>query len=119
MTKSPSGDLVAELTDLLDREMHALRAGELDSVMRLSQQKETLIDALNDAAPERDPGLRQLQQKMLRNQGLLEGTLQGIREVAGRIAALRRVRRTLETYDSTGRKCTIDGDTTHKMRKRA
>jgi len=45
--------------------------------------------------------------------------LSGIRAVADRVAALRRVRDTLETYDQSGRKTAISTLRTGQVEKRA
>jgi len=50
---------------------------------------------------------------------LLDGALEGIRRVASRMAAIRQVRRSLATYDETGKRRTIDGTMAHNIEKRA
>jgi flagellar biosynthesis/type III secretory pathway chaperone len=110
--------LIDELDTLLDTERTALLAGDIDAMGRLLEQKESLIDALNTLAADTPP-LDGLQAKVVRNQALLDGALQGIRRASARMAALRRVRRSLETYDASGQKQTIEGEVVHKVEKRA
>ena len=50
---------------------------------------------------------------------LLDGAREGIREVAGRMAELRRLRNGLETYGSDGRKHNVDVRTEHTLERRA
>ena len=50
---------------------------------------------------------------------LLDTALEGIRAVADRVSALRRVRDTLETYDQTGRKTTFESMHKGRVEKRA
>lgn len=112
--------LIDQLDELLDAERRALLIGQLDAIAAIAEEKERLIDALNAMEPEESrPALKDLQSKVARNQVLLDGALQGIRKVAARLAALRRIRRSLETYDATGRKQTIQGEVEHKVEKRA
>lgn len=119
MTDSTPQTLIDRLDDLLDAEREMLLKGELDMMAGIAGEKEILIDALNALEPERHPELGDLQSKVARNQVLLDGALQGIRKVARRLAALRRIRRTLETYDARGQKRTIQGEVDHKVEKRA
>lgn len=119
MTKDPAQTLIDRLDYLLEEERCALLAGDLDAIGPLLRRKEALIDALGGIAPAGGDGLKGLQDKVARNQALLEGALQGIRKVAGRMAAFRRIRRSLETYDAEGRKLAIPGEVDHKIEKRA
>ena len=118
MTETTAQTLVDALDDLLEAERDALLKGDLDAIAGLLERKECLIDALNDPELEAAP-LEGLQAKVTRNQALLDGALQGIRRAAARMAALRRVRRSLETYDEDGRKRTIEGEVVRKVEKRA
>jgi hypothetical protein len=119
VNNSTAQNLIERLDDILDHERAALLKGDLDTIMRLAPAKEALIDALNGTADAEEADLEGLQGKVTRNQVLLSGTLQGIRKVATRIAALRRIRKSLETYDASGRKQTIEGEIDHQVEKRA
>ncbi|WP_299847505.1 flagellar protein FlgN [uncultured Roseovarius sp.] len=112
-------DIITRLDELLELERAALLQGELDKIPVLLEEKERLIDALNAGQPDASLSLEELQLKVERNQALLDGALQGIRKVAARMAAFRRIRRSLETYDETGRKRTIQGETERRVEKRA
>lgn len=111
--------ILASLDDLLDRERIALLNGDLDAISRGLREKERLIDALNALHGDQDEDLSAIRNKAQRNQILLESALSGVRAVADRVAALRRVRDTLETYDQSGRKTAISTLRTGQVEKRA
>lgn len=119
MTDRSLQDMIDRLDILLDRERRCLLEGDLDGIAPIAEEKERLIDALNASDPADGPALAPLQDKVARNQLLLDGALQGIRKVAARLAALRRIRRSLETYDARGRKQTIEGEVDRRVEKRA
>lgn len=119
MTEPTAQDLIDKLDKLLETERAALLAGDLETIGHLLEQKEHLIDRLNMIAPPDQPALAGLHHKVTRNQALLDGALQGIRKVATRMAAMRRIRRSLETYDKAGQRQTIEGEVLHKVEKRA
>lgn len=119
MTNDSAHSLIEQLDGVLEAERHALLAGDLDQISGLLEVKEALIDTLNTIEPAAQPELQKLQDKVTRNQALLDGALQGIRKVAARMAAFRKIRRTLDTYDENGRKQTIQGIVDFKMEKRA
>lgn len=111
--------LLAALDDLLDKERKSLLAGDLDGISRSLHEKEQLIDGLNAMGLHRDLELSGLKEKLSRNQVLLDGALDGISAVVGRIATLRRIRSTLETYDKAGRRMTIEATRASQVEKRA
>ncbi|MCZ4352911.1 flagellar export chaperone FlgN [Roseovarius aestuarii] len=119
MTNNNPQTLINRLDSLLEDERRALLDGDLQTIAGLLERKDALIDALNAAEPEVDTDMAALKGKVDRNQALLDGALQGIRKVAGRMAAWRKIRRTLETYDETGRKKSITGEVDHQIEKRA
>lgn len=107
------------LDDLLDAEREALLKGKLDQVARLHIRKEALIDTLNRLEFGDRGVLEGLHGKVQRNQALLDSALDGVRSVARRLAAIRRVRQSLDTYDSFGQKQTVDVRTSGTVEKRA
>ncbi|MEI4233382.1 flagellar protein FlgN [Roseovarius sp. D22-M7] len=118
MTDDTEDRIIARLDTLLDEERAALLDGDLGRIGAGVDEKERLIDALN-AVQDRQNDLAALQAKVVRNQGLLDGALQGIRSVAARMASYRQIRRSMETYDSRGRKHTIPGEVARTVQKRA
>ncbi|MGX0875333.1 hypothetical protein ACSSV4_000005 [Roseovarius sp. MBR-154] len=117
MTDHPDR-LAAQLDALLETERAALLRGDLGAIAAGVAEKERLIAAFEALGP-RHVGLADLQAKVIRNQALFDGALQGIRSVALRIANFRRIRKSMETYDQQGRKQTIPGDIVRTVEKRA
>lgn len=113
------GFLMDTLDDLLEAERAALIAGDLEKLASMLARKESLIDALNKAEAADVKMLQAIDQKLKRNQDLLNSALEGIRKVARRMAAFRRVRASLETYDANGDKKIIDVNTNTSIEKRA
>ena len=119
MSDTSPQSLIDQLDALLETERTALLAGDLETIAALLTRKEALIDGLNARQPDDRDRLAGLHDKVTRNQALLDGALQGIRKVAARMAAVRRIRRSLETYDESGRRQVIDGEVVRKVEKRA
>lgn len=118
MTSETEDRIIAQLDALLDVERCALLGGDLSRVGACVADKERLVQALNETVVCQYE-LSALQAKMIRNQGLLDGALQGIRSVAERIASYREIRKSMDTYDGQGRKHTIPGEVTRTVHKRA
>lgn len=97
-------ETIAALDLLMEQERTAALTGDLDAIESLLERKETLLGALGNAAPLDGAVLRAIDAKARRNQMLLNGTLEGIRAVTTRLAAMRKIERALVTYDDTGRK---------------
>ncbi len=119
MKTDAAQDSINRLDTLLELEREALLKGELEKIPVFLEEKEQLIDGLNSLEAQDFAELQDLQSKVERNQALLDGALQGIRKVAARMAAFRRIRRSLETYDETGQKRTIQGEVERRVEKRA
>lgn len=112
-------DTIDALDDLLEAERAALLQGQLDEVSRLHQRKEQLIEHLSQLDVQSRAEFDALDGKVKRNQDLLNSALGGLRSVARRLATIRRVRQSLETYDSAGKKHTVDVRSTGSLEKRA
>lgn len=119
MTDPLTEPTLAALDDLLEAEKAALLIGDLDGAVRLAAQKESLVAALSDLSAGARPALEAVQTKARRNEALLEGALEGIRAVADRLRILRETRRTLETYDSKGRRQSIGNTARPSVERRA
>lgn len=112
-------DAVEALVALLEEERAALLAGDFERLIRMLDDKAALIDqvkVLDDLGEEALGAVRSL---LGRNQALLDSALAGIRGVAGRIGVLHKMRRSLDTYDRSGRRTTIEGSVDHVVEKRA
>lgn len=119
MNLEASDALIDEMHDLLEKERAALVRGDLTCVTALFDRKEKLVQMLGDLRGEHVTELHRIQNKIFRNQKLIDGALQGIRHVSARLAALRKVEQQLETYGEDGQRHTIDGYVVHKVEKRA
>lgn len=110
---------VDALSTLLEAERDALLQGDLMALTEMLPDKEALISVLNDEGGRDLPALQALDRKVRRNQVLLDGALDGIREVSTRVAVLQRMRDGLETYGSDGTKQNIKVRTGHSVERRA
>ena len=112
-------DTVDFLDDLLEEERLALLDGNLDLIGRMFDRKESLIEALNDHDTPDIKALSDLNIKVVRNQALLGSALEGIQSVADRLATMRRIKSSLDTYDAQGRRKKIDMPLKGSVEKRA
>ncbi|MBT9385847.1 flagellar protein FlgN [Pseudooceanicola sp. CBS1P-1] len=119
MTIDPQHALIEALDSLLEQEREALVDGRLSALPEILERKEQLIDSLNEMTGLASVDLQPLRGKVMRNQALLDGALKGIRSVANRFSTLRRMRRTLETYDDQGRKSSLVRARDNTLEKRA
>lgn len=119
MTHDTPQDIINALDELLETERQHLLSGNLEALSALLARKEDLIDAMNAMDPSKADVLFETHRKVVRNQALLSSALEGIRAVADRVASLRQVRKSLETYDETGRKKTFQTRTDTSVEKRA
>ena len=119
MRNRTPNDLVSQIESLLEKEHNALVNGKLDALVKLLEQKQSLIDALNGAPFTEIGALQALQAKAIRNQAMLESATRGIKSVSNRLSTLQKVRKSLETYDARGQKQTIRGSQKTTLEKRA
>ncbi|WP_299968591.1 flagellar biosynthesis protein FlgN [uncultured Roseobacter sp.] len=119
MTNDDIADVIDALDELLDAERAAVLNGDLDEVGRLLARKESLIADLDTQQDADRQALEAMNQKIRRNQLLLEQAMEGIRSVTDRLATLRRVSRSLETYDENGERKTVDMGGQSAVEKRA
>lgn len=119
MTDSPQSQILLSLNALFENERAVLLSGDLAQLQTIMDEKSKLIDELRalDDRPLSD--LEGLRAKAQHNQILFDGALAGIRRVADRLAELRKVRHSFDTYDDTGRRRTIEGQVVHNVEKRA
>ncbi|MBY5933613.1 flagellar biosynthesis protein FlgN [Tateyamaria omphalii] len=111
--------IMDELDDLLDSERAALLEGNLDDVKRLFERKTKLVDALSRFDDAESLNVQALRQKVERNQDLLQAAAEGVKSVARRLATIRRVRESLETYDARGQRKKVDLKAATTLEKRA
>ncbi|UWR26301.1 hypothetical protein K3757_17950 [Sulfitobacter sp. S223] len=108
-----------KLDALLEQERALLLEGDLEGLGTLLPLKEKMVDLLLSDETSNRAKIKPLEGKLHRNQLLLDGALEGIQTVANRLAALREVRSSLETYDALGRKNSVPTPTAPKVEKRA
>lgn len=111
--------LFSQFDTLLDEERAALLSGEFDRLSDLLPKKEHLIETLSGNASNADGDLSPLQEKLARNQTLLQSAMEGIRAVADRMAELRRVRHGLQTYGNSGERSDVAVNVRRVLEKRA
>jgi hypothetical protein len=119
MTDDPTKAALAALDALLEAERTALMNGDLEALADLLPEKEAQIAILNASEQQQLSELKELDVKVRRNQLLLNGALEGIRSVARRMAEMRQLRGSLDTYNSAGEKRSIEVATKHSLEKRA
>ena len=108
-----------QLETLLEKERALLLEGNLVGLGILLPEKEKLMDALLEDVETSSKRFSPLEGKLHRNQLLLDGALDGIRAVSERLASLRHVRTTLDTYDAHGRRQQVKTHNTQQVEKRA
>lgn len=111
--------LFQQLEALLDHEKNALACGALDEVQLILDRKSELLEQLETLDDTCRPDLSDLYEKVTLNQRLLDSALRGVRQVAERMATLRRVKTTLETYNRQGEKSNLSVSPSRKLEKRA
>lgn len=111
--------VIEKLDQILEAERTALVTGKLDVLSSMAEEKEALIEAINLAKVDDLGAIKHLAEKVKRNQGLLNNALEGIRKVARRMAAFRRVQGALETYDRNGEKCVVSMAPISSVERRA
>lgn len=110
MPKTETQAIFDSLDQLLDRERQALMGGELEALNAILSEKEVLFDQLAELELQEGGALAVLQDKITRNQLLLDGALDGVRSVIDRMRMLRHLRKTQETYDSQGQRQAIQDE---------
>lgn len=114
-----ASSVLSQLDALLDEERSLLLTGDLDGLGALHDRKENLIERLARLESRSDPNLPDIQDKLRRNQALLDGAMAGIRSVARRLATARRVRQSLEFYGEDGERATVEMAAERSVEKRA
>ncbi|MDP3341306.1 hypothetical protein [Frigidibacter sp.] len=102
--------ILHRLSRLLEDEANAIRAGDLQKLALMPQEKVALVAALEARAQSPQPAqsgeaaaLARLRQQAAANQRQLGVTLKGMRSALQRIDGLRRAGRSLQSYDASGR----------------
>lgn len=111
-------DTLERLQSIVEAEREALLSGDFERLSQLLPDKEQALSELAEA--DNPPAaLRRLRASVERNQALFDRTLAGIRSVVARIAELGEVRKSIGTYDSAGKRRTIEMPAHANLEKRA
>jgi hypothetical protein len=119
MTHISLKEIIADLGALLERERASLINGDLDIIATMLPEKEKLIAQINGSEVEQPGDFSDLHAKITRNQALLDSAMEGIRTVSRRMSTLQRLQKSLDTYDSHGRKSDIIATGISSVEKRA
>ena len=111
-------DVTDRLSSLIEAEREALLAGDLQRVEGLLDEKTALAEELSALSPPPDE-LKPLRRALQRNQELFDRALEGIRNVVNRLGDMQQVRKSLETYDSQGKRASVPGREQRRLEKRA
>jgi flagellar biosynthesis/type III secretory pathway chaperone len=106
------------LQDLIEAERNALLAGDFDRISDIMEEKQALVDDLDEGSVDSD-ALDTVRDGLRRNHELFDEALSGLRNVAARLGDLNRVRKSINTYDSEGRKRQIDAPAVKRLERRA
>lgn len=90
------------LTALLDREYDLAVSGDFEGLDRLLREKEASIAELTASGALTREAAQQLATKADRNQRVLRAASEGIRDVARRLAELRRLQDGFDSYSADG-----------------
>lgn len=119
MDRNQQTEIFEALDALLKREKRALLQGAFEDLADIGAAKTCLLEELEKLQPHERAPLEGLQEAVSNNQTLIENALAGIRDVAARMALLRQVRETLQTYDARGKKNEVYLPVSGKLEKRA
>ena len=109
---------IERLERLLNQEREALLKGDFNRIESLVEEKQDLVKQLREHDARRET-LLPLRAGLRRNQELFDQALAGIRNVAARLGDLSRARKSTQTYDSLGRKKSIQAPEKRKLERKA
>ena len=119
MTIAQIEETIEALDDLLEAEREALLGGNIESIGQLYERKSELVEKLRVLDLKDRDEVSRLNEKISRNHALLGSALSGIRAVAQRLADVRQVRESLDTYDAHGKKSSVRTQSERSLEKRA
>ncbi len=109
--------ILDELSSLLHLEKETLLSGQLWELQAILEEKDQLIDDLSRREL-RESEIDEIKKRSLENQLLLQNAMNGIRQVAVKLAAIRRVRKRFDTYTAQGNRSEIDSRPVNELEKR-
>jgi flagellar biosynthesis/type III secretory pathway chaperone len=110
--------LAERLQALIAAERDALLSGDFDRISAFVEEKQSLSTVLQQSSVSADK-IAPIRDGLRRNQELYDHTLAGIRNVAARLGEMNRARKSMNTYDSQGRKHCIEAPEIKRLERRA
>lgn len=118
MIRTRGISLAYELETLLDCERENILAGGIENFTKLSHEKASLLEGLlKEHAPEAAV-LARIRMKASRNQRLLGAAVRAVRNVNGRLTAIRGQKQALDTYTNTGKRQQLGSNGTVQFERR-
>lgn len=118
MTETTNPTIAEKLEQLLEDERKALLEGDFDRIETLLEEKEALAHGV-EGQHLTEETLEPLRDGLRRNNELYNQALAGLRNVAARLTDVNTVRKSLNTYDSSGQAQVIDAPADKRLERRA
>ena len=108
MRDLPNSKVIQQVEDVLVAERALLVSGDFKALERLEVDKEKVIAAIRPMSEKDLQELRHLRGLAEHNQQLFKQALKGIQDVSDRLESIRKVGETIDTYDHTGRRVSVE-----------
>ena len=110
--------LAERLDSLLESEREALLQGDLERIGQIMEEKQALVDSLDDSE-ETARLLLPMRDRIRRNNTLFDQALSGLRMAVARLGALHGISKAVHAYDASGQRFSISQPIENKLEKRA
>ena len=119
MRDLPNSKVIQQVEDVLVAERALLVSGDFKALKRLEVDKEKVIAAIRPMSEKDLQELRHLRGLAEHNQQLFKQALKGIQDVSDRLESIRKLGETIDTYDHTGRRVSVETQQSKELEKRA
>ena len=119
MRDLPNSKVIQQVEDVLVAERALLVSGDFKALERLEVDKEKVIAAIRPMSEKDLQELRHLRGLAEHNQQLFKQALKGIQDVSDRLESIRKVGETIDTYDHTGRRVSVETQQSKELEKHA
>ena len=119
MRDLPNSKVIQQVEDVLVAERALLITGDFKALESLEADKEKVIAAIRPMSEKDLQELRHLRGLAEHNQQLFKQALKGIQDVSDRLESIRKVGETIDTYDHTGRRVSVETQQSKELEKRA
>ena len=119
MRDLPHSRVIQQVEDVLVAERALLITGDFKALERLEADKEKVIAAIRPMSERDLQELSHLRGLAEHNQQLFKQALKGIQDVADRLESIRKIGETIDTYDQTGRRISVETQQSKALEKRA